>query len=359
MEDFDFKEFKFKPKTREQREEDNLNVKPYRMRFIPIASTILETVALMAIAGLLTIVQFNGKYNEEVTAWMFILYLSLRLMMLFLSKDVAARTRVDVGQTEKEHLKIVQDFKDAAKNISRSSLNYYIKEVANPQRKVRAWKAKLTPKVEKISAKIERLSIKYRIAEKLGQTKKVEKITKKVAPLGVKKDELLYQLSDEFIEKNLDLLKVRYNKVAVNQFFVSDLSAEVSDDKCAINVDFENRMGIARSMPISAMLVAFTTLVGLDSITFGSFDVLTFCLDVLSVSFYMGTAWLLIGSRTLAKQRKVLENKTVFLEEYSAYEKSLQEIAVDCKKGICETPAADPEVIAKNATTDEVAVGTT
>ena len=308
--------------------EKGLQTKAFKRGILPYIPTVAEIVALLGLAGILTFVQFNGKWNEVSWGW-FVCYLAIRVTMKFCGRDATSRSRVDFGQREEEHVKLVNNLRDAAKDVDTTPLKKYIDEVANPHRKAIAWKAKLAPKIERQNTKIEKIAVLIAIAEKKGKTKKVERLKKKLVEPTIKRDILLEKSSDEYIKENYYVLPVKYDKLRINQFFVGDLDAELADGKCEINVDHENHKSIATKLPLSIGFLCLITLTGLDSITFGEINILTLLLDIISISIDLAIGWFSIGMSTLAKQRKVLANKTAFLKEYTAYEASKVDLEQD------------------------------
>ena len=282
---------------------------------IPIISTTVEILTLCGLAGILTLVQFNFTFADVVWS-IFGLFLALRLTMIFLAKDASARTRIEKGQEEQEHKELVKFFKDSIKEVNTADFDSYINTIENPRRKKEAYRAKINPKIEKLCGKIEKWTLAKKICEKKEKRFWVKIYATKIEKAEIKLSALKEKISDKYLDNNIDIIKVKYAKVKVNQFFVLDLIGEVDKEQLTLNLNYENKKGIVKSLPISAAFIILITLIGLDDITFGSINFVSLLLDLLSIAWNLASGWFSIGSKTLAKQQKIIANKIAFVEHY-------------------------------------------
>ena len=295
--------------------EPRAKTKTYKTPIIPLLATAIEIIAIIALSALATLVQIDFDFNEIIIGE-FLVYLALRLVMLYCAKDVSARARVSYEQKTQAWLDLVAKFTETIKDIVYSIFENYVLCVVNPEGKIAAYKEKTLRKCEKKERKRDKLSVRSKIAFKNGNSKKVEKLTKKISDLNIEIEELKAKLTDEYIKNNIDNIRVKYRKLSPSQFLVVDTSGDVASDIYSMSEDVENARQNLAGIPFTILLITFVSVVSYQGIRFGEVNFLSFALDLLSVAINFSMGWFFVGAKTASKQKKVITNKIFFIESF-------------------------------------------
>ncbi len=286
-------------------------------RFFPIAITAVEIISIIALSALATLVSIEFKLNE-VEPIILAIFILLRLFLLFFSKDVSARTRIEQGQREKEHIELKKGLKEEGKDVNYDDFNKYLVSVENRRLKIEAYKARFVGKINKLNDKINKLKLSLKIlqASSTADAEKIDRIKKKIERKTTKKEYLESLVSNEYIEKNFDILKVRYKELTASQFVEVSVDSDVGRDIYSFDVEIENKKQILKGLPFCVIITLFISLIGLDKITYGAVNILQLFLDIFCVAFYFSQGWFVVGKKTLSKQRQVIVNKIALLQRY-------------------------------------------
>lgn len=290
-------------------------------KVVPVLTTAAEVICLIALSALGTLIQFDFVLNA--INWVeFATFLSMRLIMQFLGSDTTARARVEIGQTEQEHVELKDRLKKAGENVSFTELDNYLNAVENPRRKIEAWKQKQQGKCAKVTERINRLELQIKVAALRPGSGAVKVLISKrkrnkIACLKAKREAIMATLTDEYIAENYDVLPVKYKPLTVEQFFTVEMVDEKSE-RYYIDTETENKKQIAKGIPFSILLSTLATVIGLSGIRFNTINVVLLIYDILCVVMRLALGWFYIGKKTVAAQRQVIISKRAFLERFKS-----------------------------------------
>ena len=201
------------------------------------------------------------------------------------------------------------NFIESGKDIDRDTFETYI-IAYNLEQKKRAYKVKKGSKIQKLQNKIKTLYFKNELDCREGRLKKIERLTKKVASLSA-------LITDEYIDKNISYIKVRYNKVR-SYYFLSP-SEDYIDNSVRYSVNFskESTKEIIKSLPLTVALVFFSSLLAYDAVM-GSINAVSILFDIGNMIFNFILGWVIVGKRTASKMMNAYINRQTFLLGFKA-----------------------------------------
>ena len=129
---------------------------PSKEKVIGFTSTAIEVIVILFIVGLASLIQVQFQINTVDWA-IFVFSLVLRLAIIFMSKDVGARLRVEIGQSDPERLRILDILDKAKEGIQFAPFGAFI-EKENMRLKREAYKSKIYRKIYRREKKIFRLN---------------------------------------------------------------------------------------------------------------------------------------------------------------------------------------------------------
>jgi hypothetical protein len=151
-------------------------------------------------------------------------------------------------------------------------------------------------------------------------------------------DELESISSDEYIDKNIAYIKVKYKKVK-SHYFLSP-SEDYIDDAVRYRVDFskENTKEIAKSLPLTVALVFFSSLLAYDAIM-GIVNAVSILFDIGNMIFNFIIGWVTVGKKIASRMMNAYINRQNFIMKFKAYEKETKKsvgVVVDQAEKVVE-----------------------
>lgn len=303
---------------------------PSKEKVIGFTSTAIEIIVILFIVGLASLIQVQFQINTVDWA-IFVFSLVLRLAIIFMSKDVGARLRVEIGQSDPERLRLLDILDKAKEGIQFAPFGGFI-EKENIRLKREAYKTKIYRKIYRRERKNFRLKSRIKAREFATETKlfkwlpflkwfvsRGNALRKWIMQKHQDKiDEYMPLVDEEYIDSRIEYIHVRYTKISVADFEISELSDKVSAAIYHINKERENKKQIIKGLPFPVVMSFALAWVGLYSITFGTLNLLTLALDIFSVTFNFGNGWFIVGKNTLTIEKVAATNKIRVLEGYKA-----------------------------------------
>ena len=300
----------------------NAAIAPRTRIIIPIVATGVEVLAILAILGLLTLVQVNFIFRD-IDFTSFLVMAALRLTMLFSAKDISARARIAYENGKTEYKTLVDNYENKIKEVKYDELREYLEKVANPLRKIEAYKKTIQPKIESIIVKLARLDMALGVLEKeqsesfsSSRAKRIKGITSKIAKLTVQKEKLERLISDEYIQANYKYLKVNYEYLTVEKFIAISREQDSAIGRVSVNQEIETKKSIAKGLPFALLFCAVMTYVGVQYGEANSIDWIMLTIDAFFIAFYFAQGWFFDGARVFDLIRDALIYKTTFIEAY-------------------------------------------
>ena len=286
---------------------------------IPIIATTVEVVALIGLMGLLTLIQADFIIRD-INIMEFVGLAAMRLTMLFLSKNVSGRARVNALKRDEEYKELVAAYREEIKGLNYKDLEVYLRTVANPARKIAAYRATIQPKIEKLNADNAKLDLALATLERREKApfKKWRMAWKKskIVQNNTQIEKYTVLISDEYIEANYKFLKVKYEVLTVDKFVAVTSNSDGAHGRITVNSETEMTKAIAKGIPLALLISVYLALIGWENTRLGNFDVLTFVLDVLLLSWYFLQGWFFVGGKVVDMIRDALVNKTLFIQQY-------------------------------------------
>lgn len=287
---------------------------------IPVVATGAEILALLGLVGLLTLIRADFVWrNVEFVS--FCVLVTMRAAVLFLSKDVSGRARVNALKKDTEYKTLVDNYQSEIKDVDPVELDEHLRKVANPKRKIAAYKATIQPKIDKAYAKLAKLDIRLTILAKFKDRSRLKarqyaRTQDKITRLNVAVEKYNALISDEYINANFKTLRVKYERLTVEKFM--NVEEEENGDLERVTVDSESELkkGILKSLPIALLISAYFALVAWENTVYDHFDWLTFVLDVLLISWYFIQGWFGVGGKVAAAMRAALIRRTLFIKKF-------------------------------------------
>ncbi len=264
------------------------------------------TIVLVILSGLGTIVQYSFDFKNIVWST-FIVSLSLRLVTIFSAKYVGSNLFYNKEMHSENVVKIKTELSDVGKDIDKSDLDKYV-NTYNFESKKKAYKTKIRSKIAKREQKVNKLKFKNELLYKKRREKLISRHNKKI-------EELKAISSDEYVEKNIRYIKVKYKKVRPCYFFSFTENNSVKDRYYNVNVSTETSKEIIKSLP----LTIFITILGstmVFSATTGTLNLLSFFYDLTMIMFNFVLGWFVVGKKVLSATISAYINRIIFLKEY-------------------------------------------
>ncbi len=297
------------------KQETNQNkIKAGIMTYLP---SVILTLILVTLSGLGALIQFNFTIKEIVWGTFFI-SLGLRLISNFLSKYVGSNLCYNRALYSEEMQKIKSDFVLAGQDVERDLFEDYVNQYNLTQKK-KAYKKKKCSKIQKFKSKIKILTFKNNLECKAGRDKKLSKLKNKVSALES-------ITSDDYIDKNITYIKVKYKKVR-SYYFLSP-SEDYFDDSIQYSVNFsrENTKEIIRTLPITVALVTFSALLSYDAIM-GNINAVSVLFDIGNMIFNFIIGWVTVGKKIVAKMMNAYINRQTFILKFKSTNTSVKKVS--------------------------------
>ena len=280
-------------------------VKAGIMAYLPSA---ILTIILVALSALGSLIQFNFEIKNIIWTT-FIISLGLRLISNFLSKYVGSNIYYNKALYSKEVQGFKNDFIDAGKNIDKSQFEEYIKEY-NLETKKMVYKAKKRGKIAKIENKRTKLKTLNELDYKKSRENKIKRQTKKI-------EELEKISNDEYVDKYIIYLRVKYQKVKSCYFLSPEEDCAINGKKYNVNFSRENTAEILKSLPLTAILVVFGALLSYDT-AMGNVNALSILYDIANMTFNFILGWFIVGKKLISRTINAYINRQTFIAQFKA-----------------------------------------
>lgn len=303
MDEFYEKNKEFMPKR--ERIENKNAIKAGIMTYAP---SVILSLILLALSGLGTLLQFRFSLKDIIWVTFFI-SLGLRLVSTFLSKYVGSNLSYNKALYSDEMQTLKENFIKSGLDIDRDAFESYVAKY-NIEQKKKAYKAKKGIKIQKRQKEIQTLSFKNELECKPSRIKKIKRLKNKLVSLSA-------LITDEYIEKNISYIKVKYKKVR-SYYFLSP-SEDYIDDSVRYSVNFskESTKEIIKSLPLTIALAFFSSLLAYDAVM-GTINAVSILFDIGNMIFNFILGWVIVGKRTASKMMNAYINRQSFLLEFKA-----------------------------------------
>lgn len=284
------------------------------MTYLP---SVILTLILIALSGLGTLLQFNFSLKDIV--WItFLISLGLRIVSTFLSKYVGANLSYNKALYSEEMQTIKANFIKSGIDIDRDAFETYVADY-NLEQKKKAYKAKKGIKKQNIKTKKNTLVFLNQLECKERRTRKIERLSKKV-------EEIENILSDEYVDKNIAYIKVKYKKVR-SYYFLSP-SEDYIDNSVRYSMNFskESTKEIIKSLPLTVALAFFSSLLAYDAVM-GTINAVSILFDIGNMIFNFILGWVIVGKRTAAKMMNAYINRQTFLSKFKSSNESVKKVS--------------------------------
>lgn len=276
------------------------------------APSVILSLIVLAMSGVGTLLQFNFSIKDVVWTTFFI-SLGLRLVNNMLSKYVGSNLSYNKALYSDEMQTLKNNFILEGQGINRDEFEKYVHNY-NLEQKKQAYKIKKRTKIQSLKTKINMLLFANDIDCKNRRIRKIERLKQKVK-------ELENISSDEYIEKNIAYIKVKYNKVK-SYYFLSPAEDYIDNSvRYKVNFSRENTKEIIKSLPLTVAFVFFSSLLAYDAVM-GNINALSILFDISSMIFNFIIGWVTVGKKIASKTMNAYINRQSFLLEFKAKTKT-------------------------------------
>lgn len=274
------------------------------MEYLPSA---LLTIVLIVVSGLGTLIQFNLQFHAIVFST-FIISLSLRLVTVFSAKYVGSNIYYNKESSSDKFLNVQKELIETGKNIDKAEFDRYVKE-RNVQLKKDAYKGKKRGKIALLKEQINKLTFANEYAYSERRTNRIKKKEKKI-------EELRAISTDEYVDANIIYIKVKYRKIRSSCFFSPYEQNAPKYRQYSVNVSREISKEIAKSLPLTILLVSLGSLI-VFSATTGSINILSLFYDIAVILFNFIMGWFVVGKKAVASTVNAFINRIIFIKEFN------------------------------------------
>ena len=273
------------------------------MEYLPSA---LLTIVLIIISGLGTLVQFNFSIKNIVFTT-FIVSLSLRLVTVYSAKYVGSNLKYNKSLYTDDFKNIQKELIETGKDVDKAEFDRYVKDY-NLKLKKEAYIKKKRGKIARLGAIINKLSFKNELSFSKWRDNRINRKLKKI-------EELEKVSTKEYIDANIIYIRVKYRKVRSCYFFSVVENNYAKGRYYNVNVSKEISKEIAKSLPITVMLVLLGSLM-MFSATMGVLNLISFFYDVavMIINFVLG--WFVVGKKAIASTVNAFINRIIFIKEF-------------------------------------------
>ena len=275
------------------------------MAYLPSAILTLILVALSALGAL---IQVNFQLKNIIWTT-FIISLFLRLISNFLSKYVGSNLYYNKALYSDEVQSFRKEFIESGKSVDKNLFEDYVKEY-NLETKKKTYIKKKRGKNTKLQNDVTKLLNLNEIDYKKRRVKKIKRKNKKIA-------EIEEVSTDEYINKYIKYIKVKYPKVRACYFLSPEEDCADSGEKYNINYAKENTIEILKSLPLTAALVFFGALISYDTVM-GNVNVMSILYDIGNMVFNFILGWFIIGKRLISRTINTYINRHTFIAKFKA-----------------------------------------
>lgn len=271
--------------------------------FLPSILLLFVAIALTSIASLF---QYNFDLSKIVLMDL-IVFASLRIIVMFLSKYVGADMRYQRDVSDEDVTFAQKNFMDLSKNLDRGEFEKWIK-TENRSSKISAYRESISKKLEKINAKRRKLEFR-------NSRKPKTKWNKKLLALEEKAITLKYQCTDEYIVENISHIKVKYQHMHATDF-LSPNEYSVKVERYGMSEHAENIKEITKGVPLALMIIVVGAMVTFD-VSKGTVNAMSMLIDLGSILFYFLQGWSVVGRKTIALLITVYECRRSVIERFN------------------------------------------
>lgn len=282
------------------------------MGFIPSAIFFL---ILMVMSGIGTLIQFDFDINSII--WVaFIIGFVLRFLTVAMGKYIGSDTCYNI-EKGKPHVQTPKKrFVSLSQAIDYGNFEEWI-DAQNLLIKTSIYKEQLQKRINKISAKIRKVTSKNRLNKKKSREKKIAKLEEI-------KSYLQEEITEAFIKENIDYLcfywrrffrKIRFKKLNAKDFETESEIANTSKKTYSINVSYESVKGIAKGFP----QMLFISLLGgmiTYNIAMGSINAISFLYDIAMIIWYAINGYVGLGRKNIQRLIGVYNDRSEILSKY-------------------------------------------
>ncbi len=279
------------------------------MTYLPSA---ILTIILIALSGLGTLLQFNFELKSIVWST-FIISLGLRLISIFLSKYVGSNIYYNKALYSDEVQDVKNEFVKAGKSLDKAEFEMYVNKY-NLEAKKKAYCVKIRSKIIKNSTIVKKLKHEIELDYSTKKEKQIKKREKIVAEL-----ETLCEV--DYIDKNIAYIKVKYQKLKTCYFLSPVEDTETKYIQYNVSFSKENAKEIVKTLPLTAMLVFFGTLIGYD-VSMGTANIVSVFYDIGNMVFNFIMGWFVVGKKVVSRTINAYINRLTFIAGYNSKNES-------------------------------------
>ena len=286
-------------------DEAEKNVKAVGRKAFSLLPSVLLLGVSVALTSIASLFQYNFDLSEIIVSDL-IVFASMRIIVMFLSKYVGADMRYQRDVVDEDVTFAQKNFMGLSKKIERGDFEKWVKR-ENRAAKVAAYRLKLTRKLEKVHEK--RRKVEFRNARK-----PKKKWNKKLISIEEKENSLKFRMSDEYIADNIAHIKVRYQHLHSTDF-LSPNEFSVKRERYGMSEQTENIKEITKGLPLALFVIVFGAMVTFD-VSKGTINAMSVLVDLGSILFYFLQGWSVVGRKTIALLITVYECRRAVIERY-------------------------------------------
>lgn len=279
-----------------------MNIKKI-LSFLP---SVIFFLILIVISGIGTLIQF--QFSISAIIWItFIISFGLRFLTIAMSKYVGSDTCYNIEKEKPYAQEPKKRFVKLSRAIDYGTFEDWI-DGENLLTKIGIHKEQITKKINKIKRKARRLTSKNR----LNFSKKTEL---KINKLKEQKDYLAEELTEAFINENIDYLRIRFKKLNAKDFETESEISNTAKKTYGINPAFENIKGIAKGFPQMLFISLFGCMITYN-VTMGSINAVSCLYDIAMILWYAINGYIGLGRKNIQKLIGVYNDKSTVISKY-------------------------------------------
>lgn len=214
------------------------------------------------VIGILTLIILivEGCFNFAKLEWNFVelfkidfwVGITTKLLLLLLVRMLALMIFQDIARDKNEKLSTEKTLNNKLMKLKDADFPIWVENELNLKIKIEAWKLKINKKLNKLENKATENDRMIYFSEKINEEAKLQNKYYRL------KTRYLEQLTDEYINENIDILSIKYNHVDAAVF---DLPVDltVSDNKYQLTA--KTRSAIIFTLGTSSIGLLMTTII--------------------------------------------------------------------------------------------------
>ena len=307
---------------------EKINIKKVKDGIFAYVPSIILSIVLLATSALGSLLQFNFELKTVVWSAFFI-GLALRLICFSLPKYIGSNTYYNKNLNSESVQKLRDDFLAASEKLDKSDFENFV-EQRQLEIKKETYKEKKSQKIIRWRVKINALTFKNELSYSKRRERRIKHYENKI-----KDRESI--ITDEFIDKNIKYMRVRYPKIKAAWFLTPSENTVTKRESFTMDEAKENGREIVKSFPITIMFTLLGALIGYNA-TFGSVNVVSVLYDIMNILFNFTIGFFIIGRKNISKLMAVYVNRILFIARFNA-----AKTAKSAEKNTAETekPPAD------------------